>query len=371
MDHEPVIDGHNDALLALADREDRVSAFGEGYDEGHLDLPRARTAGLGAAFFAAFVPNETRAERRETDEGFEYPVPDPVDRDRARRVTGEALDCLHQWADELEGFRIVRTVEDLDDCLAPTDGGSTDTAGDPDAGSDGGASENEGRANRPLGAMFHLEGAEAIDSDLSNLDSLYEAGLRSVGPVWSRHNAFGHGVRFEYPGHPDTGPGFTDAGRDLLEACEDRGILVDLAHATERGFFDAAEVQDGPLVVSHAGAHAVCEHSRNLTDRQLDAVADSGGIVGITFAEGTLAGADADPGVAAIADHVEYVADRAGIDHVGLGSDFDGASVPDEVADVTGLPAVFAELRDRGFDGEDLAKVARENWRRVIAEGWT
>lgn len=357
MDHAPVVDGHNDTLLALADADDRVATFREGGGEGHLDLPRARSAGLGAAFFAAFVPNETRVEKRETPDGVEYPVPDPLDRDRAKRVTYETLECLHQWAAEIDGFRVLRTLEDLDRCL--------------ERGEDAPASAGTGEGDRPLGAIFHLEGAEAIEPDLSNLEFLYRSGLRSVGPVWSRHNEFGHGVRFEYPGHPDTGPGFTETGLALLDACEDRGILVDLAHATERGFFDAAEAQDGPLVVSHTGAHALCEHSRNLTDRQLDAVADSGGIVGIAFAEGTLAGPDGDAGVDTIADHVEYVADRAGIDHVGLGSDFDGASVPDDVGDVTGLPAVFAELRDRGFDADRLAKVARGNWRRVIAEVWT
>lgn len=369
----PTIDGHNDTLLALADREDRVSAFGAGYDGGHLDLPRAREAGLGAALFAAFVPNEEMPERRATDDGYDYPLPDPVDPERARRLTYEALACLHQWAAEVDGFRILRTVADLDDCLATWDRPGEPGEGDGERGKgDGerGAGGGEGDPNGDLGAIFHLEGAEAIDPDCSNLDFLYEAGLRSVGPVWSRSNEFAHGGRFRYPGHPDTGPGLTDAGRRLLAECERRGILVDCAHMTEQGVFDAAEVLAGPLVVSHTGAHARCEHTRNLTDEQIDAVADAGGIVGINFGTGILAPPDEDPGIATIADHVEYVADRVGVEYVGLGSDFDGATVPDEVGDVTGLPAVLAALDDRGFDDEDLAKVARGNWRRVLADAW-
>lgn len=342
---EPIIDGHNDLLLRLSRTDEPIAAFVGGDEDTHVDLPRAREAGLGAGFFASFVPGEDRVERRETDDGYEYPLPDPLDRDRASRATYEMLALLHRLDAEVEGFRVVRTVDDLEACL--------------DAG--------------VLGAVAHLEGAAGVAPDLSNLDLLYAAGVRSIGPVWSRPNAFGHGVRPRYPGDPDTGSGLTDAGRDLVRACEERGILVDCAHLNARGFRDVVDLTDAPPVVSHAGAHEIYPHSRNLTDEQLDAVAGAGGVVGVTFSAGFLGGngdPNADVPLDALVDHVEHVANRAGVDHVALGSDFDGARIPDEVGDVTGLPAVLAGLRDRGFDDGEIERIARGNWLRVLREVW-
>src|SRR5262249_49762542 len=105
----------------------------------------------------------------------------------------------------------------------------------------------------PPVAVLHLEGAEAIDSDLELLDEWHERGLRSLGPVWSRPNAFAHGVPFAFPSSPDTGPGLTERGRELVEACSGLGIMVDLSHMNEAGFWDVAGLEPGPLVASHSG----------------------------------------------------------------------------------------------------------------------
>ena len=345
MTPTPVVDGHNDTLLRLGTTDDPVTAFAEGTEDTHIDLPRAREAGLGVGFFATFVLSDDEHEFRRTDDGYEFPLPDALDHDEARSVTYRFLELLHRLAANVDGFSIVRSLDDFDACLESDE----------------------------VGAVSHIEGAAGVAPDLSNLEFLYGAGVRSIGPVWSRPNAFGQGVVSRYPGSPDTGDGLTDAGRDLVRACEKRGIVIDCAHLTERGFWDVAETSGAPLVSSHTGAHSLCPHSRNLTDEQIDAVADSGGVVGIGFLEPILAD-DADPGadatLADLADHIEYVADRAGIDHVVLGSDFDGAPVPDEVGDVTGLPDVFAALRERDFGEDDIEKVAHGNWRRVLAETW-
>lgn len=342
---DAIVDGHNDTLLRLLKLDDPVTAFEDGDGTTHVDRPRADEGGLGAALFAVFVPGDHGGEAETTDDGYGYPLPDAVDRDEARRVTYRSLELLARLAHEAERFRVVRTVDDLDACLS----------GD------------------ALGAIPHLEGAAGVAPDLSNLDFLHAAGVRSIGPVWSRPNAFGEGVAARYPSTPDTGGGLTDVGRELVRACEERGILVDCAHMTERGFRETADLIDGPLVVSHAGAHGLCPHSRNLIDEQLDAVAESGGVVGVAFNEPTLvaeANPDATASLADIVDHVEYVAERVGVEHVALGSDFDGARIPDEVGDVTGLRAVVSALRERGFSDRDVARVSRGNWRRVFEAAW-
>ena len=131
-----------------------------------------------------------------------------------------------------------------------------------------------------LAAVAHLEGAEAVDPDLDSLELWHAAGLRSLGPVWSRPNAFAHGVPFAFPSSPDTGPGLTPAGRALVGRCAELGIAFDLSHLNEAGFWDVARLDRAPLIASHSGVHALCPASRNLTDEQLDAIGASGGLVG-------------------------------------------------------------------------------------------
>ncbi len=242
--------------------------------------------------------------------------------------------------------RIARTVADLDAAVAD----------------DG-----------PPVAVLHFEGAEAIDTDLESLVLWHAVGLRSLGPVWSRPTRFGHGVPFISPSSPDTGPGLTRAGRRLVTRCAELGILVDLSHLNEAGFWDVARIEAGPLVASHAAAHQLCATSRNLTDEQLDAIGESEGLVGIVFACPFLRpdfAEDPDTPVELIARHAAYVAERIGVDHVALGSDFDGAPIPAGVGDVQGIPRVLDALTEAGFSDEELDEIAWGNWRRVLGAWW-
>jgi membrane dipeptidase len=225
----------------------------------------------------------------------------------------------------------------------------------------------------PPAAVLHLEGAEAIDPELEALEHWYAAGLRSLGPVWSRANAFAHGVPFTFPSSPDIGPGLTDAGKALVVRCAELGILVDLSHMNEAGFWDTARLEAGPLVASHSGAHALCAASRNLTDEQLDAIGSSDGLVGIVFATPFLRPDFADTAetpLALVVDHIGYVAGRIGPRHVALGSDFDGATVPAEIGDAAGLPRLVDALRRAGFGEDELEAVCWRNWRRVLDAWW-
>jgi membrane dipeptidase len=242
-------------------------------------------------------------------------------------------------------LKVVRTVEELAGCL-----------------------ETE-----VLAAIFHLEGAGMIDPDLYLLDVLYQAGLRSLGIVWSRPNLFGCGVPFRFPHSPDTGPGLTAEGRALVRACNRLGILVDVSHLNEQGFWDLATTTTAPIVATHSCVHALCPVTRNLTDRQLDAIRESDGIVGLNFAVSFLRedGADnPDTPLSVVVRHIDYLVERLGIDRVGFGSDFDGATVPLELGDVAGLPKLIAQLRQAGYDEAALRKLAYENWLRVLKLTW-
>ena len=191
--------------------------------------------------------------------------------------------------------------------------------------------------------------------------------------MWSRHNIFGHGVPFAFPMSPDTGPGLTDAGFELIRACNRLGIAIDLAHITEKGFWDVAKTTDQPLIASHSNVHALTPVARNLTDKQLDAIKESEGLVGLNYAVTMLRpdGRDcADTPLSDMVRHIDYLVERLGIDGVALGSDYDGALIPGEIADAAGGQKLVAALKDAGYADDDLRKICRDNWLRVLARAW-
>ena len=365
----PIFDGHNDTLLRLYRAEADGPSFFEQSDVGHIDLPRARAGGLGGGFFAIFVPNEKlevpMARADSTDPAarsgkskttppvgadgkasYAIPLPQPLEHAYASNYVMGMAARLFKLAAESDGaVKVVRTADELTTAL---DDGT-------------------------LAVIMHFEGAEAIDTDLNALYVFYEAGLRSLGPVWSRANAFATGVPFNFPAGPDIGPGLTDAGKRLLKACNQLGVMFDLSHLNEAGFWDVAKRSDAPLVATHSNVHALTPSPRNLTDKQLDAVAESGGVVGVNFHVGFLrtdGRLDQETSLDEIVRHAGYMADRIGIEHVALGSDFDGATMPGDLKDVAGLPKLVAALRAAGFDDDALAQIAHQNWVRVLRATW-
>lgn len=348
-----VFDGHNDVLLDLLLPE---RGGGRGFFErgkrGHLDLPRALEGGFGGGFFACFVPPDPadgwsiEAALAFTEDGYEVEMAPPLDPCYARRFTMSLMANLFRIERDSEGrLRVVVTAEEIERCLEED----------------------------VIAAVLHLEEAEAIDPKLDALELFYRMGLRSVGIAWSRPNAFACGVPFRFPASPDTGPGLTDAGRDLVRECNRLGVMLDLSHLNERGFWDVTALSDAPLVATHSAAHALCPSTRNLTDNQLDAIRDSEGMVGLNFEVSSLRedGRDeADTPLEVLVRHVDYLVERLGIDRVGFGSDFDGATMPREIGDASGLPNLLSTLAEHGYDEVSLRKLAHENWLRILRKTW-
>ena len=320
-----IVDGHNDL----------VSKLWGGKEVRHVHLDDAAAAGFAGGFFAVYVPSPHPPNP--TSARYALPLAEQIARDEAARVAEEQYEVFRSLP-----VRLATSPDDF----------------------------------RPDGvaAILHLEGAEPLAEDLSDLGTWHARGLRSLGLVWSRPNAFAEGVPFGFPASPDTGPGLTAAGRELVRACNELGVLVDLSHLNETGFWDVAGLSSAPLVATHSNAHALCASSRNLTDAQLDAIGESGGIVGVNFAVSFLredGGQVAATPLAEIVRHVQYIAGRIGIDHVGFGSDFDGALVSDELGGVAGFPKLIDALRAGGLDDEGVDKVTHGNWLRVLGETWS
>jgi membrane dipeptidase len=338
----PIFDGHNDTLLRLirAEPEDNDSFFRGG--RGHIDLERAQAGGLGGGFCAVYVPSDPSVP-------YEYvpgELPPVLDLTYAQRFATAMTALLFRLERESQGkLMVVRTATELETCLQ----------------------------NGTFAAILHYEGADPLDVELNQLELLYQAGLRSLGLVWSRSNAFGHGVPFRFPSSPDTGPGLTDAGKALVKACNQLGIMLDLSHLNEAGFWDVAKLSDAPLVATHSNVHALSPTSRNLTDKQLDAIKASDGMVGLNFAVSFLRDdgeSNADTPLSVMVNHIDYLVEKLGVERVGLGSDFDGATMPAEIGDAAGLPKLVDALRAGGYDDAALQKLLHENWVRVLKNTW-
>ena len=345
----PVFDGHNDFLqrmVAAGAARDRLWLQGDG--TGHLDLPRMQAGGMVGGFFAIWTPDapgpdDALASVLKANPPFALPLPKEV-------ASADALPHALAQAGQLMAMQrmgqltICKTAAQIRQTIA------------------------EGR----IAAILHIEGAEPI-ADIDALHVWHAMGLRSLGPVWSRPTAYGHGVPFAFPSSPDTGPGLTPAGKDLVRECNTLRILLDLSHLNEKGFDDIAALSDAPLVASHSCAHAVAPSSRNLTDRQLRVIAESRGLVGLNYAVGFLhpeGRRDPMQGFDIMLRHLDHLLAHLGEDGVALGSDYDGAQMPEEISDASKLQNLIQAMLGHGYCTELVEKIAFRNWINVLERTW-
>ena len=336
----PIFDGHNDVLLRLYMAGDlEGKSFFERNADGHMDFPRAREGGLSAGFFAIFVPSPKRVQTGQEGEA-------ALRLDEAAAPALAMAGILRRMEKQSNGQAVI--IRDI-------------------AGLDGSMSQGK------LAMIMHMEGIEAIGPDLAGLETFYMAGLRSLGPVWSRDNDFGSGAPFRFPGTPDVGEGLTDAGKRLVSACNEMGILIDLSHLNEKGFWDVSKLSNAPLVATHSNAHALTPAPRNLTNDQLSAIADSGGIVGLNYAtcflreDGKM---NADTPLSVMLAHLDHLLEKLGEGGVALGSDFDGAVIPKAIGDVGGNQKFVAAMREHGYGEELVERICHRNWTELLRRIW-
>ncbi|MEE2674213.1 MAG: membrane dipeptidase [Myxococcota bacterium] len=294
----------------------------------HFDLPRAQEAGLDAAVMGLVInPVQVRPE-------LIWP-----------------LKALHWWEQEHGVEQALHTL----DLLSNLVDAHPDEVSFVRRGSDILHEVEHGR----FVAMAGLEGAHALEGDLSNLRRLYERGLRMVGLVHFQATA---------AGYPMTAPefygeGLTDFGRDLVTELEELGIVIDLAHLNAAGVWDALRMMHRPCVVSHTACKALHDHPRNLSDRQLELIGRNGGLVGVAAGRDFIGSG----GIEAFLDHVEHVIEVAGPNSVALGSDYDGFIIPaGQMGDVRAYPLVTQGLLDRGQPAQRIAMALGANALRVL-----
>ncbi|MFK7889470.1 MAG: dipeptidase [Granulosicoccus sp.] len=348
MTHVKVFDGHQDILskLAALGGVETAELFLQQTDF-HMDRSKCQQGRWCGGFFALWVSSPDTGDdinQMMSADTYDIPLPAPLDENYALRSVMRQVAIL---------FRL-RSMGVLEVCTSSAQLKSV-------FGTD------------KLAAIVHLEGAEAIDSDFHALELLYAAGLRSLGPVWSRPTKFAHGVPFRFPSTPDIGDGLTPLGEELIRQCNRKRILIDLSHINSAGFFDVARISKSPLVATHSNAYGLCPHARNLTDEQLEAIRASGGMVGLNFAcaflrkDGKM---NTDTNVERLLRHLDYLLEKLGEEGVGIGSDFDGAGVPDAIGSAAGLPVLVDAMLAHGFGQALVSKICHENWLSVVERTW-
>lgn len=208
--------------------------------------------------------------------------------------------------------------------------------------------------------ILSVEGGEILKGSLSVLRMLYRLGVRSLTITWNNRNLLADGV-----GEKNSKGGLTDFGVAVVKEMNKLGMLIDVSHLSERGFWDVLELSTQPVIASHSNAREVCNHPRNLSNEQIIALASKGGVMGLTFVPDFVD--PANPGIMRLLDHVDYVAALVGVDCLGLGSDFDGVNKTiDGLEDVSKLPALYYGLKNRGYCEKDVENILGGNFLRVM-----
>lgn len=307
-----VVDGHCDTLGDVLEGQRTLA---ERSALGHVDLPRLREGGVTAQVFACFVPIH------------EY-------HRSATRYAMQMVDGLHQ-----------AIAAHPDKLLLATHAGDIRRA----------------KAEGKVAAILGLEGAEPLGDSLAVLRSFHRLGVRVLGLTWNFRNDVADGVM--------QGPraqGLSPFGVQVVEECNRLGIVIDLSHLAPAGVEDVLRASQQPVIASHSNARALCDHPRNLTDAQIEAITANGGLIGVTFVDAFLHRPASEATIEHVLDHIDYLLLIAGPEHVMLGSDFDGADMPQGLEDAARYPALSAGMAARGHSEAVIRNVLGLNFLRVF-----
>jgi membrane dipeptidase len=310
-----VFDGHCDTILDLINHKrtlrNRAST-------GHLDIPRLQEGGVDVQVFAIFIEDIYKP-------------------DRSLKRSLELIDCLFSEIEKNQDkISLVTNYDQI---------------------------KKVNRAGK-IAAILSIEGGEALEGNLAVLRTLYKLGVRLLTLTWNQRNQIADGI-----GESRTGGGLTEFGLKVITEMNRLGILIDVSHLSEAGFWDVIKRSEAPIVASHSNCYTLCPHLRNLRDNQIKALADKRGVIGITFVPKFLTQENRKPTIEDIIKHIDYLVEKVGVNYVGLGSDFDGTeNLPLGLEGAHKIPNITATLTNHGYREEDIKKILGENFLRVFKE---
>ena len=330
-----IVDLHSDTLMWNRDLIDRAS-------RGHMDLPRLQEGNVALQLFSSV----TKTPKNQNYDG------NGADSDNITLLTVAQLQPAKTWSSLVE--RSLYHAQKRDDAVAASNNviKAVNTTGQLDA-----LLAARQKDTRPVGAMLTIEGLQNLEGKAANVDRLYDAGFRMAGLTHFFDNELAGSMHGLKKG------GLTPFGRDIVRRMEAKGMIVDIAHLSHKGVAEVLAMATRPVVSSHGGVQATCKVNRNLTDDEVRGVAKTGGVIGIGYWDGALC--DTSPRAAAKA--MKHVRDLVGIQHVALGSDYDGATTVR--FDTSQLVQVTQALMDEGFTASEIRAVMGENALRVIRAG--
>lgn len=307
-----VVDGHTDTMMKVIDEETWLPETDIGEETSfQLDIPKAKAGGIDAPFFAAYTS------------GYYDNNPRSISRTLA------LINALY-WTEEQnkENFKISSTTKEIRQTVK----------------------ENK------IAAIPTIEGAYSLQEHnaLGLLHQYYDLGIKVLGFNWNYSNALGEGADRVY-GDPERTPsegGLTELGAEVVQEMNKIGMVIDVSHMSRNTFWEVIEVSEAPVIASHSGVNGIKDHQRNLTDEQLLALKENGGVINIVFYPAFLTD-DSSGYVEDVVDHIDYAVNLIGIDHVGLGSDFDGASMPTDLQNASEMPNITEELVSRGYSKQE------------------
>ncbi|HHV34970.1 MAG TPA: membrane dipeptidase [Syntrophomonadaceae bacterium] len=216
--------------------------------------------------------------------------------------------------------------------------------------------------SRKKGALLTVEGGEVLEGDIRMLRVLYRIGVRSLCLTWNNRNEIADGVA-----EMQTGGGLTNFGREVVKEMNRLGMIIDVSHIAERGFWDVLEISQAPVIASHSNSRAVCDHPRNLSDDQIKGIAQKEGVIGLNFVADFIGAPGG--GMEQLVRHIDHICDLVGDDYLGFGSDFDGTdNLLAGIKDVTIYPEIISYLEKRNYKDTTIRKICSENCLRVLQE---
>lgn len=323
-----IVDTHNDTMMTVIDEETFLPIIDIGkITKNHIDIPKLKKGGIDIGFFAAFT------------EGYHNNIARSISRTLA------IINALY-WTEKnnLDDFKIASTVREIKEALE----------------------------SKKIVAVPTIEGGYSFDQKnaLELLKQYSDIGVKAIAFNWNYSNELGEGAAKTYndPQETPSPAGLTELGKQLAIEMNRLGMVIDVSHMSEKTFWDTIELSKSPIMATHSGAYALRAHRRNLKDDQLKALAKNGGTVGIVLSRGFLNEKPEDASLEDFVNHIDYVVDLIGIDHVGLGSDFDGTTIPADIKDSSEMIKITRELIKRGYKKEDIEKILGKNMLRVIKE---
>ncbi len=313
----PLVDGHNDLAWALREQDRRDADLAAELPGVHTDLPRLRAGGVGGQFWSVYVPCS-------------------CSRPAAVAAVFEQVDLVHALAARHPQLALVDTADGVRAAFA---------------------------AGR-IGSLLAAEGGHCLDSSLDVLRELRRRGVRSLTLTHSENTAWADSAT-DAPEHG----GLTAFGREVVRECNRLGVVVDLSHVADTTMRDALATTRAPVLFTHSSCRTVTDHPRNVPDDVLAALAGNGGVCMVTFVADFVAGPGERAGLLDVVAHLDHAREVAGVDHIGIGGDFDGTDrLPVGLHDVSTYPALFAALLERGWSEDDCAGLAGRNALRVLRE---